>query len=75
MKKTTGIVARTTSERLASGLAAGSGVSLNYGSKLLVAQYSYDGKAANGYKAAVYEYTTEDHTYEGKIKLVAESED
>ena len=79
MKKTqqkrAGMPERTTSENLELGFTAGSGVVLTYGKRVLAAWYRYDGKDAKGYKAAVYEFLTKDHTSEGEIKLVAESEE
>ena len=74
-QKRTGMPERTTSENLELGFTAGSGVVLNFGNRVLTAWYRYDGKDANGYKAAVYEYTTDDHTCEGEIELLAESEE
>ena len=70
-----GMPDRTTSEKLELGFTAGSGVILNYGNRVLAAWYKYDGKDATGYKAAVYEYATDDHTCEGEIKLITESEE
>ena len=74
-QKRTGMPERTTSENLELGFTAGSGVVLNFGNRVLTAWYRYDGNDANGYKAAVYEYTTDDHTCEGEIRLLAESEE
>ena len=74
-QKRTGMPERMTSENLELGFTVGSGVVLNFGSRVLVAWYSYHGTEANGYKAAVYEYITDDHTCEGEIKLLAESEE
>ena len=70
-----GMPDRTTSEKLELWFTAGSGVILNYGNRVLAAWYMYGGKDATGYKAAVYEYATDDHTCEGEIKLILESEE
>ena len=46
---------------------------LQFGDKVLLAGYYYNGRKS--YFAAVYEYTTEDHTCEGEIQLKAVSEE
>ena len=48
---------------------------LNFGSKVLLAGYFYSGRNANSYFGAVYEYTTDDHTCEGEIRLTAVSDE
>ena len=47
---------------------------LNFGSKVLLAGYYYAGPHSNSYFGAVYEYTTDDHTCEGEIRLSKVSE-
>ena len=47
---------------------------LNFGSKVLLAGHFYSGRNQNSYYGAVYEYTTDDHTCEGEIRLAAVSE-
>ena len=42
---------------------------LDFGNKVLLAGYYYSGRNANSYYGAVYEYTTDDHTCEGEIRL------
>ena len=46
---------------------------LNFGNKVLLAGYYYNGKNQPCYFGATYEYTTEDHTCEGTISLKAVS--
>jgi hypothetical protein len=46
-----------------------------FGNKVLLAGYYYSGRNANSYFGAVYEYTTADHTCEGKIRLAAVSDE
>ena len=48
---------------------------LTFGDKLVLAGYYYNGRNANSYYGAVYEFTTDDHTCEGEIRLVAISEE
>lgn len=48
---------------------------LNFGSKVLLAGHFYSGRNQNSYYGAVYEYTTDDHTCEGEIRLTAVSEE
>ena len=47
---------------------------LNFGDKVILAGYYYNGKGKPSYFGAVYEYTTDDHTCEGQIRLAAASE-
>ena len=48
---------------------------LDFGNKVLLAGYYYSGRNANSYYGAVYEYTTDDHTCEGEIRLKAVSDE
>ena len=48
---------------------------INFGNKVLLAGYYYNGKYENSYFAAVYEHTSEDLSIEGEIKLAAISEE
>ena len=48
---------------------------INFGNKVLLAGYNYNGKYENSYFAAVYEHTSEDLSIEGEIKLAAISEE
>ena len=59
----------TTPEKLACSWSC----TVNFGDKVLLAGYYYSGRNENSYFGAVYEYTTADHTCEGKIKLTAVS--
>ena len=47
---------------------------LNFGDRVLLAGYFYNGKNKPCYYGAVYEYLTEDKTIEGEIGLSAASE-
>ena len=47
---------------------------LNFGEKILVAGYFWNGPGKPTYFGATYEFTTDDHTCEGEIKLTAVSE-
>lgn len=47
---------------------------INFGDKVLLAGYYYNGRNKPSYFGAVYTYTTENHTCEGEIKLVDASE-
>lgn len=47
---------------------------LNFGDKVLIAGYFYNGMSKPCYFGAVYEYLTEDKTIEGEIGLSAASE-
>lgn len=47
---------------------------LNYGDKVLMAGYFYNGKNHPCYFGATYEYLSDDHTCEGIIGLRAASE-
>ena len=47
---------------------------LNFGSRILLAGYYYNGAGKPSYFGAVYEFTTDDHTCEGQIRLAAASE-
>ena len=48
---------------------------INFGKKVLLAGYYYNGRNANSYFAAVYEHTNDDLSIEGEIKLTAVSEE
>ena len=48
---------------------------LDFGNKVLLAGYCYQGRGKASWFGAVYEYTTDDHTCEGQIRLTAVSED
>lgn len=47
---------------------------LNFGDKVLLAGYYYNGKNKPCYFGATYEFLTDDHTCEGTIGLAAASE-
>lgn len=42
---------------------------LNFGTHILLAGYYYAGPGKNNYFGAIFTFTTDDHTYEGEIKL------
>ena len=65
----------TTSEDLEMRFSGMDGKILNFGDRVLMAGYYYGGPNANSYFGAVYEFTTDDHTCEGEIKLTAVSEE
>jgi len=69
--KTYRLPTNTTPENLACNWSC----TLNFGSKVLLAGYFYSGRNANCYFGAVYEYTTNDHTCEGEIRLAAVSDE
>ena len=48
---------------------------LDFGNKVLLAGHYYSGRGQNSFYGAVYEYTTDDHTCEGQIRLTAVSEE
>ena len=47
---------------------------LNFGDKVLLAGYYYNGRNKSCYFGAVYEFLTDDHSCEGTIGLCAVSE-
>ena len=47
---------------------------LNFGDKVVLAGYYYNGKSRSCYFGATYEFLTEDHSCEGLIGLRAASE-
>ncbi len=47
---------------------------LNFGDKVVMAGYYYNGANEPSYFGAIYEYLTDDHTCEGMIGLKAVSE-
>ena len=63
----------TTPENLETRFFTGSATFLTFGNKTLMAGYYYSGRNANSYFGAVYEFTTDDHTCEGEIRLTAVS--
>ena len=72
-KRTYGLPQTTTPENLESAFFTDTAVFLTYGIKTLMAGYSYQGRHEDSYYAAVYEFTSEDHTCEGAIGLKAAS--
>ena len=64
----------TTSEDLEMRFSGMDGKVLNFGDKVLVAGYFYNGRNQPSYFGAVYEYLTEDHSCEGTLGLRAASE-
>ena len=64
----------TTPENLETRFFTGSATFLTFGNKTLMAGYYYSGRNANSYVGAVYEFTTDDHTCEGEIRLTAVSD-
>ena len=65
----------TTPENIETAFFTGDAVFLNFGSKLLMASYNYQGRGQNSYYAAVYTFTTDDRTCEGEITLTAVSDE
>ena len=65
----------TTPENLESAFFTDSAVFLTFGNRFLMAGYSYQGRGKNSYYGAVYEWTTEEHTCEDGIRLVAVSDE
>ena len=63
----------TTSEDLEMRFSGMDGKVLNFGDKVLVAGYFYNGRNQPSYFGAVYEYLTEDHSCEGTLGLRAAS--
>ncbi len=59
----------TTPENLETAFFTGDATFLTFGNKTLMAGYSYQGRNQNSYYAAVYAFTTDDHTCEGEIRL------
>lgn len=47
---------------------------LNFGNKILMAGYYWNGPGKPTYFGATYEFTTDDHSCEGEIRLTAVSE-
>ena len=64
----------TTPEDLETRFFTDSATFLTFGNKTLMAGYYYSGRNANSYFGAVYEFTTDDHTCEGSIRLEAVSD-
>ena len=64
----------TTPEDLEMKMMYNGGVVITFGDRILIAGYYYrpDG---NCYYAAIYRFTTADHTIEGKVQLVKISDD
>ena len=56
-------------------LACNWSTTLDFGNKVLLAGPYYSGRGQNSFYGAVYEYTTDDHTCEGQIRLTAVSEE
>ena len=48
---------------------------LNFGTKVILAGYFYNGPKANSYFAAIFEHTDSDLSCEGRIELTAVSEE
>lgn len=48
---------------------------VSFGDRVLLAGYFYRGRYEPSYFAAVYEYTTDDHTFEGEIAFRAVSDE
>jgi hypothetical protein len=48
---------------------------LNFGDKILLAGYYYNGRGKNSFFGAVYTFTTDDHSCEGEIRLTAVSDE
>ena len=48
---------------------------LNFGDKILLAGYYYNGRGQNSFFGAVYTFTTADHSCEGEIRLTAVSDE
>ena len=55
-------------------LACNWSTTLDFGNKVLLAGHYYSGRGQNSFYGAVYEYTTDDYTCEGQIRLTAVSE-
>ena len=56
-------------------LACNWSTTLNFGDKVLLAGYYYNGRNANSYFATIYTHTDSDLSCEGEIRLTAVSED
>ena len=56
-------------------LACNWSTTLNFGDKVLLAGYYYNGRNANSYFAAIYTHTDSDLSCEGEIRLTAVSEE
>lgn len=65
----------TTLENLETRFFTDSATFLTFGNKILMAGYYYSGRNANSYFGAVYDFTTDDHTCEGEIRLTAVSDE
>lgn len=65
----------TTPENLESAFFTDCATFLTFGTRTLMAGYSYQGRGENSYFGAAYEFTTDDHTCEGEIRLIAISEE
>ena len=48
---------------------------LNFGDKILLAGYYYNGRGKNSFFGAVYTFTTDDDSCEGEIRLTAVSDE
>ena len=48
---------------------------LDFGNKVLLAGHYFSGHSQNSFYGAVYEYTSDDHTCEGQIRLTAVSDE
>ena len=64
----------TTTEDLEMRFSGMDGKVLNFGDKVLLAGYYYNGRNKPSYFGAAYEFLTDDHTCEGMIGLRAASE-
>jgi len=72
--KTYGLQGETTTEQLAMRFSGIDGKVLNFGDKVLLAGYRFNGLHKPTYFAATYEFLTDDRTCEGAIQLKAVSE-
>ena len=71
---TYGLQGITTPERLEMRFAYGNGKTINFGDFTLIAGYYY--KPNSGcYFGAVYRFSTDNHTCEGKVELISISDD
>lgn len=48
---------------------------LNFGDRVLLAGYYYNGRNQKSFFGAVYTFTTDDHSCEGEIRLTAVSDE
>ena len=73
--KTYRLPSTTTPESLEMRFSNMDGKTLAFGNYTLVTGYYFSGMNENSYFAAIYAFTTDDHTCEGEVRLVKVSND